>query len=62
MLIASFYIANSIIIVLQTSTLSPSGFLIAVGILYGVMYLYILYNTNINYQALTRMAGVCIPS
>jgi hypothetical protein len=26
-------------------------------VIYGIMYLYILYNTNINFQALSQLAG-----
>lgn len=37
-----FYMTNSIIIVLEGSVLNPQGFWIACGVLYGMMYVYIL--------------------
>jgi Rhodopsin-like GPCR transmembrane domain len=42
MMMSGFYMANSTILVLQASVLSVNSFLLAVGILYGLVYLYIL--------------------
>jgi hypothetical protein len=62
MLVAVFYVVNSIIVVLQTSTLSTESFLIAVGALYGVVYLYIVNDTMINVRALYRLQKMFTPA
>lgn len=56
LLVAIFYVVNSIIVVLQATTISNRNFLIAVGFLYGFVYVYILNDTLINVRALHRLA------
>lgn len=45
MIISAFYMANSIVLVLQSSVLTIQGFWVAAGVLYGTMYTYIIIST-----------------
>ncbi len=54
MSMSGFYMANSILLVLESSVLSRTEFWMANAVLYGILYFYILYNALQNVVFLYR--------
>ena len=61
MIMSAFYMSNSIILVLESSLLSGRGVWLANGLLYGIMYLYILESVGVQLYTLKRQVSMLGP-
>lgn len=61
MSLSGFYMANSILLVLESSVLTATGFWVASAILYGVVYCYILINVTSNLRFLHKETAFLAP-
>lgn len=60
-LMSAFYMTNSILLVLQNQVLDTVGFWIASGVLYGIVYVYILKNTIQQVKTLQGVVSLVSP-
>lgn len=58
---SAFYMANSILLVLQSTVLSAQGFWIGVGLLYVLMYFYIVSSAESQLSAILGYVGLFQP-